>query len=393
MRAWLTHVVVPRFTPFAHARATRAASDSVVLLLDVEGVQGVGEAAPRPYVTGETTATVLESLRRLDLDVTRPILDAPDFESAIRRLEAADLAQLLSGQAAGCALELALLDLLGKRFGRPARSVGAVLGIRDELRQQEGTRHPPNSRALDASTTPAQFVERLRGRKPPHLKVKVGLGKQKDVERVAEVRKLLGDAVQLSVDANMEWSLEQAVETLLALKPYGLAWCEEPLAKGQLEACRVLRDRTGVPVMLDESLCTRTDAEAAIAARACELFNIRVSKCGGLLPSIRLVEIADRVGLRFQVGVQVAELGILIAAGRHLIGAVRGALAFEGADPTRTLESSVVNESLAPGDDGFFTDLAGNGLGVTLDVGAARKYSQLQFVYDGKWVKDKEWNA
>ena len=59
-----------------------------------------------------------------------------------------------------------------------------------------------------------------------------------------------------------------------------------------------LRRQVKVPIMLDESLCGRIDAERAVAEDACDLFNIRLSKCGGFLPSLRLVQFARRSELR-----------------------------------------------------------------------------------------------
>ena len=74
---------------------------------------------------------------------------------------------------------------------------------------------------------------------------------------------------------------------------------------------------TGMPIMLDESLCGMVDAEEAIAGGLCDLFNIRLSKCGGFIPSLRLVQVARRHGLGCQLGCQVGETAILSAAGRH----------------------------------------------------------------------------
>ncbi len=88
----------------------------------------------------------------------------------------------------------------------------------------------------------------------------------------------------------------------------------------EVDALGALRKEIGIPLMLDESLCGYPDAElAAIAARGtADLFNVRLSKCGGLIPSLRIIGLAQRSGLRVQLGCHPGETALLSAAGRHL---------------------------------------------------------------------------
>ncbi|MFN9976440.1 MAG: enolase C-terminal domain-like protein, partial [Phycisphaerae bacterium] len=91
-----------------------------------------------------------------------------------------------------------------------------------------------------------------------------------------------------------------------------------------------VREQLGVPVMLDESLCCMEDAERAITGQWCDLFNIRLSKCGGLIRSARLALKAIENGLSYQLGCQVGETGILSAAGRHFACTLTGYRFLEG---------------------------------------------------------------
>ena len=75
--------------------------------------------------------------------------------------------------------------------------------------------------------------------------------------------------------------------------------------------------------MLDESLCGMADAERAAADGLCDLFNLRLSKCGGFIPSLRLAQFAARHGLGYQLGCQVGETAVLSAAGRHFATSVK----------------------------------------------------------------------
>ena len=90
---------------------------------------------------------------------------------------------------------------------------------------------------------------------------------------------------------------------------------------------RRLRQATPVPIMVDESLVTRADAAALIAAKAADFFNVRISKCGGIARSLAIASEALAAGLGVQVGSQVGETAILSAAGRHL-GAALPVVAF-----------------------------------------------------------------
>ena len=72
--------------------------------------------------------------------------------------------------------------------------------------------------------------------------------------------------------------------------------------------------------MLDESLCGFPDAQAALARRTADLLNVRLSKCGGILPSLRIIGLAQRSGLGVQLGCHPGETALLSAAGRHVAG-------------------------------------------------------------------------
>ena len=102
----------------------------------------------------------------------------------------------------------------------------------------------------------------------------------------------------------------------------------------------------------------------------CDLFNIRLSKCGGFIPSLRLVQLARRHGLGCQLGCQVGETAILSAAGRHFASSVADLRYLEG-----SYDHHLVREALATRDftfqrGGKAPALAGPGLGVVIDSAA-----------------------
>ena len=109
-----------------------------------------------------------------------------------------------------------------------------------------------------------------------------------------------------------------------------------------------VRRQVQTPLMLDESLCGMVDAERAVAAGACDLFNLRLSKCGGFIPTLRLAQFAKAHGLACQLGCQVGETAVLSAAGRHFAASVGGLRFLEG-----SYDRHLVREALGTRDFTF----------------------------------------
>ena len=205
------------------------------------------------------------------------------------------------------------------------------------------------------------------------VKIKVGIAGQNDVDRVGAIRSRVGRKMDLRVDANEAWTPENVCERILELKPFGITSVEQPVPHEQVACLREVRPAVGVPIMLDESLCGMIDAERAAQGGTCDLFNIRLSKCGGFIASLRLAQFANKHGLGYQLGCQVGETAILSAAGRHFASSVRDIRYLEG-----SYDKHLVRESLATGDitfgwGGWAPALAGPGLGVAIDPAALER--------------------
>ncbi len=116
-------------------------------------------------------------------------------------------------------------------------------------------------------------------------------------------------------------------------------------AHRQVEAPGALRRDVKTPIMLDESLCSRVDAERAIEAQSCDLFNLRLSKCGGFIPTLRLAQLARQHNLGYQLGCQIGETALLSAAGRHFAGTVTGSCAGPKAPTIKHLSMKPLGDS------------------------------------------------
>jgi muconate cycloisomerase len=205
----------------------------------------------------------------------------------------------------------------------------------------------------------------LRMTAKTHVKVKVG--RADDLERLAIVAATFGADHPLRLDANGAWPVDGAIERLREMRArFAIHSVEQPIPNGDLSGLRRVRVETGVKVMVDESLCTLDDGRRLIDAGAADIFNIRIGKCGGLLGSLRLVELARAAGLGVHLGALVGETTVLSRAaeifGRH----VPGFACLEGKGQSRFLLGGDVAVEV-PG---------GPGLGVELREDELRRYAQ-----------------
>jgi muconate cycloisomerase len=271
---------------------------------------------------------------------------------------------VLAWNAARCAWELALVDLV---LGKAGRSVGDILPPKRKSVAYSGviTSGSPEKAAKTARHLGAFGIRTL----------KIKTGGPQDAEVVAAVRQAAGPTAALRVDANAAYAPEEAAARLAALAIHGIESAEQPIPRGDLAAWAALRAASPIPLMADESLVTLADGEALAAAGACDLFNIRLSKCGGFLPCLRLADVARRAGLRIQIGCQVGETALLSAAGRHLAAHLDDLAWVEGSFGTLLLSRDISRSKVQFGHGGNAPVLRGPGLGVDVDEEAPRAHA------------------
>jgi len=125
--------------------------------------------------------------------------------------------------------------------------------------------------------------------------------------------------------------------------------------------------------MLDESLCGVPDARRAIDGGFADILNVRLSKCGGIVPTLQIVAMAARAGLGVQLGCHPGETGLLSAAGRHVAGNLRGLRYVEGSYDRHVLAENLTRPDITFGYAGRAGPLLGPGLGVEVDPGALER--------------------
>lgn len=344
-------------SPVKHNLATHEGSDNIVVKITTgRGWTGYGEGIPRTFVTGETLdkslvfleETLIPALFRTSLASPRRLGEAL---AALRPLARA-------GQcpAALCALEMALLDAAGKTWGR---SVSDLLGPAPKTQVVY-------SAVLPMAGTPQMihFFRLVREKKMRFVKLKVG--NASDLELLKMAREHLGWEIDIRVDANAAWSAAEAVARINEMEPYRISAVEQPVAKTDLAGLQQVSDAVAVPIIADESLCTEDDAQKLIDLKACRMFNIRLSKCGGLGNALRIREIAAKAGISCQLGCHVGETSILSAAGRHFALVAPELVYVEGSLSPYLLTRDPVAQPVVFAAGGKADPLPGPGLGVTV---------------------------
>lgn len=365
------HVRVALRRKVTHASHVRTDTDNVVVRCKLsDGSTGYGEGVPRDYVTGETLDSALDLLTRSDL-AKQLDTDVENFVQGVHLAERLALAtppddeRGILGNAARCALELAVLDALGRAFGEPLTRVTELVApdlyrFRDRV-QYSGV--IGNPRGWKKRAYP--LVYRLAGFS--QVKVKVGIEGQDDVKRLGTMRRWLGRKMNVRIDANEAWAPAAAAARIAELEPFGVTSVEQPVRHEDVECLAAVRERVKTPIMLDESLCGPVDAERAVRGGWCDLFNIRLSKCGGFIPSLRLAQFAKRHGLGYQLGCQVGETAILSAAGRHFATSVADIRYLEGSYDRHLVREALAVDDLTFRRDGSAPALVGGGLAFQLD--------------------------
>src|SRR5439155_696834 len=198
--------------------------------------------------------------------------DPFDVEWIARRMERA----AFGNSFARAAVEMALLDLQGKTLGVP---VYKLLGGRNTTADSIRLKFVVG--AVEAEVA-AQRARRMVDAGWTAIKVKVGRHEHPrvDIERLRAVREAIGPSVFLSVDANGGYTVEQAVWAALHMEPLGVALFEQPTRRGDHQAMAEVRQRSGIPIMADESVFTPLDALEVIRHRAADVLSLYPGKRG-----------------------------------------------------------------------------------------------------------------
>lgn len=262
---------------FTISRESHDTQDTLITCLSLDGHTGYGESTSNPYykITSESMKAEIEGIREE--------IEAFDFnepEAFHEFLKARNLSNFSI-----CSLDLAAHDLYGKLKQKPLY----------ELWGTDISHYPITNFTIGLDSIP-KMIEKMEEQPWPIYKIK--LGTEDDLEIIKELRKHT-DA-KFRVDANCAWEVSQAAEYGPALRDLGVEFIEQPLHADDWNGMKKLRKDAVLPIIADESCILEDDVEKC--AGHFDGINIKLTKCGGLTPALRMIRKAKQLGLKVMVG-------------------------------------------------------------------------------------------
>ena len=282
----LGKISVPLRVPFKTAlRSVDSVEDVVVEIHTDTGHTGYGEAPPTGAITGDTTGAIIGAIQD---HIAKSIIgmDVDDFEDVLQKVQKC----VVKNSSAKAAVDIALWDLYGQLYKIPVYKLmgGARKNIVTDITISV---NDPETMAADAINAIQRGYD--------CLKIKVGVNPKLDIDRLAAVRKAVGDDVCIRIDANTAWEPKEAVRILNGMQEKGLQieLVEQPVKAHDLEGLKYVTENSYVPVLADESVFSPEDAVKIMQMRAADLVNIKLMKCGGLYNALKIVSAAEVYGV------------------------------------------------------------------------------------------------
>ena len=260
---------------------TKTHQHSLMIRLSLGNWQGFGEAPAIVYynVTVEAMMELLEKNRKLIEKFA--LIDPERFWHFLHHLFPND-PFLVS------ALDMAGWDLFGQMNKKPIHQIW-------NSPWNENTPTPICDYTLGIDSI-EKMVEKMQAHPWPIYKIKVGT--DYDIEMITALR--AHTKVPLRVDANAGWTTEEALQKIPALANLGVELVEQPLAKDNWEGMAQLKANSVLPLFADESCVFEKDV--AICANYFHGINIKLTKCSGLTPALRMIKEAKTLGLKVMMG-------------------------------------------------------------------------------------------
>jgi len=278
--------------PFGISKGTKTHQPTLIVSLEHLGRSGWGEAPAITYYNIPVSKMVSD-IERKKIFVEKFAFTEPErYWHYLHHLFPANPFLV-------CALDMAGWDLYGKIKGKPLKALFGAAGP------------APQTDYTIGIDTIEKMVEKLQEKQWPIYKIK--LGTDRDIEIVESLRRHT-DAV-FRIDANAAWTKEEALAKIEALSRLGVAFIEQPLARDDWEGMRELYRRSPLPLIADESCVSEGDV-----ARCKDHFhgiNIKLTKCSGITPALRMIREARALGLQVMIG-SMNESSIGSAAIAHL---------------------------------------------------------------------------
>ncbi|MFX0556633.1 dipeptide epimerase [Maribacter sp. CXY002] len=262
---------------FSISRESHDFQDTLIVGLSLNGQTGYGEATSNPYynISVESMMQEIEDIRK---EIENYNFTVP--ESFHSFLSSRGLTNFTL-----CALDLAAHDLYGKLEGKPLCEIWGTAT----------TQYPTTNYTIGIAPI-KEMVSKMKEMPWPIYKIK--LGTEDDVAIVKELRKHT-DAI-FRIDANCAWTATETIQNAPLLKELGVEFLEQPLKADDWKGMEQVMHRSVLPVIADESCIVESDVEKC--ALHFSGINIKLTKCGGLTPALRMIRKAKDLGIKVMVG-------------------------------------------------------------------------------------------
>ena len=264
--------------PFTISKGTKTHQAALLVQLDFFGIKGYGEAPAIPYynISVDQMIADIEGKKRM---IEKFSFTEPErYWHYLHHLIPQDPFLV-------CALDLAAWDMYGKMKRKQLY----------QLWNLDISKNPLTDITVGIDTID-KMVEKMKETPWPIYKIK--LGTENDIEIIEALRKNT-DSI-LRVDANAAWEPKEALEKIKILAQLGVEFIEQPLAKDDWEGMKFLFDNSPLPLIADESCVSEHDVEKCNGYF--QGVNIKLTKCSGITPALRMIEKARELGMKVMVG-------------------------------------------------------------------------------------------
>jgi L-alanine-DL-glutamate epimerase-like enolase superfamily enzyme len=264
--------------PFTISKGTKTHQPALLVRLEHMGIAGYGEAPAISYYNIPVEKMIAD-LENKKLFVEKFAFTEPErYWHYLHHL-------LPQNNFLVCALDIAAWDMYGNMRRQPLYKLWGL-----------DVSHTPLTDYTIGIDTIEKMVEKMKEKPWPIYKIK--LGTDQDIAIVTALRKHT-DAV-LRVDANAAWTVDEALEKLPVLKELGVELVEQPLAKDDWEGMKRLYNESHLPLIADESCVMEADVQKC--HQHFHGINIKLTKCSGITPALRMIQKARSLGMKVMMG-------------------------------------------------------------------------------------------
>jgi len=365
-------ILIPFSVSFSHSlkkgsSATFAKNIVTEVIAEQGKIRGYGEGAPRRYVTTESPERGTKHVSNFVQKDTFPwkLNDVSQIWHFVDSLPNGKM-----HNSAICALEMSLLDALGKSQNRYIIEYFPKGFYTNKVYYGAGI-------PLDNKQTIMEICRLIKKMKIKRVKLKMGKNFTQNKETIETVSSVLEKDYDIKIDINGVWDRELAFKHIPIIKKYRVKVVEQPMrpedpAVGEFAE---IMQNYDVTLMADESVCSLRDVKRIIKKGFYKMINIRLSKCGGFRNSLGIIDHLRQKGISFQIGCHLGESGILSAAGRVLSLLCRDAIYYDGSYDEFILRENITVENVSFGPGGEAGPLDGPGLGVKISTQSLKRLS------------------